>query len=98
MTGFLQTQSGAIAVYRTSENRMYPDSSPANSDGLIDALVYSNDMSSMQGVSRILTPDSDPVSSHIYSFLCPSHPRGGGGGMELTFSQDQRKFTLKMQS
>ena len=67
---------------------MYPDSSPANSDGLIDALVYSNDMSSMQGVSRILTPNSDPVSSHIYSFFVSFTPKGGEGGMELTFSQD----------
>ncbi|XP_072024494.1 uncharacterized protein [Amphiura filiformis] len=62
--GFLQTQSGAIALYRTSEDKVFPDSGPASADDLIDAVAYSNQDGGNE-LSRILTPDSTPIPSSL---------------------------------
>ncbi|XP_038046951.1 uncharacterized protein LOC119721160 isoform X2 [Patiria miniata] len=56
--GFMRHTYGAVALYRASASTSFPESGPPSSQGLIDAVVYTDLDSKPIGLTNVLTPDT----------------------------------------
>ena len=62
-TGFMRTDYGAIALYRASSSGVILEGSSPSDKELVDAVMYS-DESILNPLSKVLTPNSMPVSTY----------------------------------
>ncbi|XP_022081290.1 uncharacterized protein LOC110974170 [Acanthaster planci] len=56
--GFMRHMYGAVALYRASTAASFPESGPPSSQGLIDAVVYTDLNSKPTGLTNVLTPST----------------------------------------